>query len=182
MKIRRLCTSGRVLVAVPVVFAFGLLAWAGVIGDAPARKPDLAHVAMVRQKQMAWLEKHPLLLRISRSDIDGVPGDMLTNACLASHEGGDAASASTCDAAGAGWAHMSGEQIGDEQARRLPPGIDTAADWDRCWGAGCPTLMARRVVASHSISELIRRAVLDHSQFRCGVVCSGASFSYERGG
>jgi hypothetical protein len=81
MKIRRLCTSGRVPVAVPVVFAFGLLAWAGLIDDAPARKPDLAHVAMVRQKQMAWLEKHPLLLRISRSDIDGVPGDMLTNAC-----------------------------------------------------------------------------------------------------
>jgi hypothetical protein len=36
---------------------------------------------MVRQKQAAWLEKHPLLLRISRSNIDGIPGDMLTNVC-----------------------------------------------------------------------------------------------------
>jgi len=44
-------------------------------------KPDVHHVKMVLAKQDAWLEKHPFLLRISRSQIAGVPGDLLTSAC-----------------------------------------------------------------------------------------------------
>lgn len=81
MKIRRLCASGKALLILPVVLVLGLLAWAGVKNGAPAGKPDLSHARIVRQKQAAWLEKHPLLLRISRSNIDGIPGDMLTNVC-----------------------------------------------------------------------------------------------------
>ena len=47
----------------------------------PAPKVDRAHVAMVQQKQNAWLGSHPLLLKISRMEIAGVPGDLLTSTC-----------------------------------------------------------------------------------------------------
>jgi hypothetical protein len=65
----------------PVLIVLCLLSLAAIKSRLPPRKPDAAHVAMVQQKQAAWLEKHPLLLRISHSEIEGLPGDMVTNVC-----------------------------------------------------------------------------------------------------
>lgn len=64
-----------------IVSVLFLLAMACVKSGVERPKPDPAHVAMVQQKQSAWLEKHPLLLQISRSQIAGLPGDLLTSAC-----------------------------------------------------------------------------------------------------
>ena len=63
------------------MLVLGLLGFAGVKGGKPQIRPDATHVAMVRAKQAVWLEKHPILLRISRSQFEGIPGDMLTSTC-----------------------------------------------------------------------------------------------------
>jgi len=78
MKIRRLHVGGRMLTALLLVVLAGM---ASVKGGGPRRKPDSAHMAMMQQKQSEWLERHPLLLIISRSQIAGMPGDLLTSTC-----------------------------------------------------------------------------------------------------
>ena len=66
--------------AVLLVALFALLVLVSAMENAPVRKPDPAHIAIVMQKQSEWLEQHPVLLKISRSKIAGVPGDLLTSA------------------------------------------------------------------------------------------------------
>jgi hypothetical protein len=81
MKIWRLHVGRLMLTALLLVAVPALVVLASLKGRAPIQKPDPAHRAMVQQKQSAWLEKHPLLLIISRSQIAGMPGDLLTRTC-----------------------------------------------------------------------------------------------------
>ena len=81
MKISRLRARRRVLAGLLIGLGLALALLATVAGGRPAGTPDAAHQSKMLVWQSEWLESHPVLLRISRSQIDGVPGSILTTAC-----------------------------------------------------------------------------------------------------
>jgi hypothetical protein len=81
MKISRLRARRRALAGLLIGLGLVLLLLATVDRGRPAGTPDAAHLSKMRVWQSEWLEKHPVLLRISRSQINGVPGNILTTAC-----------------------------------------------------------------------------------------------------
>ena len=40
---------------------------------------DARHLQVLEEKQTAWLTQHPWLLRVSRMQVCGMPGELVTN-------------------------------------------------------------------------------------------------------
>ena len=80
MKILRMRVSGWLLAFV-MVAVLGAVLVATAKGTGRHGKPDRGHIALVQQKENAWLARHPLLQKISRSQIAGMPGDLLMSTC-----------------------------------------------------------------------------------------------------
>ena len=77
-------TLRKALASLPILMVLLCLLSLALVRFSQDPKPgpvDVSHVQIVMAKQSVWLNKHPLLLKVSQINFAGIPGDFITNAC-----------------------------------------------------------------------------------------------------